>query len=276
MLQMNEELVAAERPFKPVERIAGDLNTGLIFLCDHARRDLPGDYGDLGLPAAQFDRHIAYDIGAEAVTMGLAERFNAPAVLTRYSRLLIDPNRGEDDPTLIMPLSDGAVVPGNRHVSANERMKRLTLYYRPYHDAIATLIDEALMEGIVPVIVSVHSFTHNWRGASRPWHVGILWDRDPRLAVPMIEAFRQQEGLVVGDNEPYTGALKGDTMYRHGTRRGLAHALIEYRQDLVGEAAGVADWVERSEQVLRAILNAPDLRDIRHFGSKSDSRRLER
>ena len=276
MLQKSDMVPVSDKPFKPVDRVAGDLATGLIFLCDHARRDLPPEYGDLGLEASQFDRHIAYDIGAEAITLKLAERFGAPALMTRYSRLLIDPNRAEDDPTLIMPLSDGAVVPGNRHVSADERLKRLSLFYRPYHDAVAGMIDEALMEGIVPVIVSVHSFTHNWRGVTRPWDVGILWDRDPRLASPMIEAFRGQDGLVVGDNEPYSGALKGDTMYRHGTRRGLAHALIEYRQDLVGTEAGVAEWVDRSELVLRAILNNPELREIKHFGSCSDNRRTGR
>lgn len=272
MLQKSEAVHTPDRPFRPVERISGDLTTGLIFLCDHARRDLPAEYGDLGLPAAQFERHIAYDIGAEAITRGLASQFNAPAVMTRYSRLLIDPNRGEDDPTLIMPLSDGAVVPGNRHIGADERMKRLTLYYRPYHDAVASLIDEALVEGIVPVVVSVHSFTHDWRGLTRPWQVGILWDRDPRLALPMIEGYRRQDGLVVGDNEPYTGALKGDTLFRHGTRRGLAHALIEYRQDLIGHEQGVNEWIERSEQVLRATMNASELREIRYFGSQSDAR----
>lgn len=256
--------------FTPVEELDGDMASGLILLCDHARNTLPERYGDLGLAPEQFSRHIAYDIGVEPLTRALSLALNAPAIMTRYSRLLIDPNRGEDDPTLIMPLSDGAVVPGNRHVGAAEREWRLNAYYRPYHDAIARRIDMALAAGHVPAIVAIHSFTHNWRGYIRPWHVGILWDSDPRLAVPMIAAFRRQEGLVVGDNEPYLGALKGDTMYRHGTSRGLAHALIEVRQDLIRDDAGVEEWTDRVLCVLRDILNAPDLRQQRHFGSLSD------
>ncbi|SON57226.1 N-formylglutamate deformylase [Hartmannibacter diazotrophicus] len=257
--------------FEPVEVIEGDLSRGLLLLCDHASNRLPPDYGDLGLPAAEFARHIAYDIGAAALTRALARGLGAPALMTTYSRLLIDPNRGEDDPTLLMRLSDGAVIPGNRYADAAERERRLQRFHRPYHLRIDAMLDEMLALGTVPVIIAIHSFTPFWKTFARPWHAGILWDRDPRLAVPLIQALESEAGLVVGDNEPYLGALKNDTMYRHGTMRGLAHALVEVRQDLIGDAEGVAVWTERFLRLLPPLLGAKDLRDVRLHGSKTDS-----
>ena len=166
------------------------------------------------------------------------------------SRLVIDANRGDDDPTLVMRLSDGAVIPGNARIDAGERARRIEAYWRPYDRAIRETIDAAFTAGRPPMILSVHSFTPIWRGWPRPWHCGVLWDADPRLPELMIARLRADPSLVVGDNEPYDGALSGDTMYRHGTRRGLAHALIEVRQDLVADAAGVAAWVERLAPIL--------------------------
>lgn len=165
----------------PFERIDGDVGSGLLFLCDHASNALPARYGTLGLPEEQLRRHIGYDIGARGLTLRLARAFGAPAVLTTYSRLLIDPNRGEDDPTLVMRLSDGAVVPGNARHDVAERAARLDAFHRPYHRAIAAQIDKAIAAGHPPAIVSIHSFTDVWRGVPRPWQVGILWDRDPRF-----------------------------------------------------------------------------------------------
>jgi len=256
--------------FEPVDEIAGELETGLILICDHAENALPEHYGRLGLPDDAFARHIAYDIGAGRLTRALAGRLGAPAVLGRFSRLLIDPNRGEDDPTLIVRLSDGTVVPGNARLDRSERANRLSRYYRPYHDAVARLIDRALARDIVPALVSIHSFTANWRGFPRPWHVGVLWDRDPRLAVPLIAALRAEGDIVVGDNEPYTGRLAGDTLNRHGTRRGLAHALIELRQDLIAAPEGVEAWADRLAAILSRLAALPDLREIRDFGSHTD------
>lgn len=252
------------------ELIDGDKAGGLIIICDHASNRLPPHYGGLGVDEAELERHIGYDIGVEPLSRMLAKRFHAPAVLTRFSRLLIDPNRGEDDPTLIMRLSDGAVVPGNARVDELERERRLNLYYRPYHAALAKLIDACLATGRPPVLLSIHSYTAVWRGNQRPWHCGLLWDQDPRLAVPMIRRLAAEPGLRVGDNEPYSGSLKNDTMYRHGSSRGLAHGLLEVRNDLIGDPAGVLQWADRLEAVLRDILPDPALYDIRHFGSSSD------
>jgi predicted N-formylglutamate amidohydrolase len=255
-------------------RTSGELSAGVILLCDHAENALPEDYGTLGLAASEFERHIAYDIGAREVTERLAAGLGAPAVMTRFSRLLIDCNRGDDDPTLIMRLSDGAIVPGNRVLTTAERDKRIARYYTPYHTAIAALIDAAATQGIAPVLLSVHSFTPSWRGVPRPWHGAVLWDRDPRLAIPLIAELRADPSLVIGDNEPYDGALRGDCLWRHGTSRGLAHAIVEIRQDLIADEAGQAAWSERLAAAMRAILAArgpdADLKTTKFFGSRAD------
>ncbi|MCP4379918.1 MAG: N-formylglutamate amidohydrolase [Hyphomicrobiales bacterium] len=266
--RMDDAKNAAER-FASYVTIAGDPAYGLILLCDHAENRLPAEYGTLGLPPAEFERHIAYDPGAGAVTRGLAERLGAPAALTTFSRLLIDPNRSEDDPTLIMRLSDGAIVPGNHRVDAAERQRRLERYYAPYHAAVEGMIDRSIAAGVIPALVSVHSFTPLWRGRARPWQIGILWDADPRLSLPMVEHLAADRSLLVGDNEPYSGALIRDSMYRHGTRRGLAHALIELRQDLIADEAGAAAWVDRLAPVMADLNALPDIHEIRHHGSRT-------
>lgn len=234
--------------------VGGRADAGLVLLCDHAGNALPPEYGTLGLPAEQLARHIGYDIGAAPVTRALAEAVGAPAVMTRYSRLLIDPNRGEDDPTLIMRLSDGAVIPGNRHLDEAERERRMRLYYRPYHRAIDAVIDRCLATGTPPCLLSIHSFTESWKDRPRPWHVGVLWDQDRRLAGPLLDAFWAERDLIVGDNEPYSGQLEGDCLWQHATQRGLVNALIEVRQDLIRDAAGQAAWAGRLARIVTGIL----------------------
>ncbi len=241
-------------PSEAYEIVAGAGDTRLILLCDHASNRIPADYGCLGVEARQFERHIAYDIGARSLTLGLAERLKVTAVLSCFSRLLIDPNRGMDDPTLIMRLSDGAVVPGNRDVDEAERARRIARFHQPYHRAIQAAVARVKAEGHVPFLVSIHSFTPVWRGWQRPWHVGILWDRDEQAARAMIRGFLAQGDLVVGDNEPYHGALEGDTLNTHGTKAGLPHALIEVRQDLIAAKTGVDEWVERVAKVIEPIM----------------------
>ncbi|HEX8165618.1 MAG TPA: N-formylglutamate amidohydrolase [Beijerinckiaceae bacterium] len=256
----------------PVEVVEGSVRSGVILLCDHASNAVPPDLGDLGVPPEQFRRHIAYDIGAAAVTRGLARRLDAPALLTTFSRLVIDPNRGRDDPTLVMRLSDGAVVPGNRRVDEAEVARRIARFYDPYDQAIDAAVQRALSEGVTPAIVSVHSFTPNWRGEARPWHVGLLWDVDQRLARPLIEGLQAEENLVVGDNEPYDGALSGDTLDRHATRLGLANALIEIRQDLIADEAGAEAWAERFARLLKPLLADPTLRRIERHPTRTRAR----
>jgi predicted N-formylglutamate amidohydrolase len=256
--------------FAPFEIVEGARDRGLLLLADHARNDLPDEYGDLGLPAAEFERHIAYDIGVETVTRELARLLDAPALLCGYSRLLIDPNRGEDDPTLIRQLYDGTVIPANYPMSAEERERRLELFYRPWHDAIGAMTASvAKQSGRAPLIVSIHSFTPCMQGVVRPWHAGILWDLDDRAVVPLIDALRADPALVIGDNEPYDGALRGDTMYQHAITRGYAHALIEIRQDLIASTDGAVAWADRLAPILDGINRRDDIHEVRFFGSRT-------
>jgi predicted N-formylglutamate amidohydrolase len=227
--------------------------SGLIFLCDHASAALPSGYGSLGLPAELLATHIAYDIGAATVVRALAAHFGAAAVLARWSRLLIDLNRGEDDPTLVMKLSDGSIIPGNRYAGPEEVARRLALFHAPYHEAIAAEVERSRRGVQTPVLISIHSFTPAWKGRARPWQIGILWDRDGRLAQPLMSRLRKS-GFVVGDNEPYSGALENDTLNRHGTRSGLPHVLIEIRQDLIGEDAAAREMAAKLAPVLTSAL----------------------
>jgi predicted N-formylglutamate amidohydrolase len=235
--------------------VAGDLARGALVLCDHASNHIPPELAGLGLPAAELERHIAYDIGAEGVSRRLAERLDAPALLTRFSRLLIDPNRGLDDPTLVMRLSDGAIVPGNRHLTEADVADRIARYHRPYDEAIDAAIDAALAAGHPPAVISIHSFTPCWKGRARPWHVGLLWDRDDRMTRPLFARLSREHDLVVGDNEPYAGSLQGDTIDRHAVRRGLPHVLIEIRQDLIAAPQAAAAWGDRLSDWLAPIVS---------------------
>ena len=237
------------------ETVNADAAPHLIFLCDHASKALPPEYGSLGLGPDAFARHIAYDIGAAEVARAMAAAFEAPAILGMYSRLLVDLNRGADDPTLVMKLSDGAVIPGNAKAGFDEINHRIARYYRPYHDAIEAQIARARSRGISPVIVSIHSFTPEWRGKKRPWPVGVLWSRkDGRLARHLLERLRREPDLTVGDNEPYSGELENDCMAQHALDHGFVHALVEIRQDLIGETAGARKWADRLVPILRDAL----------------------
>jgi predicted N-formylglutamate amidohydrolase len=257
------------------EVIPGRRDAGLLLLCDHAVNAIPREYGSLGMPADQLERHIAYDIGAATVTRHVARMLSVPAISTRFSRLLIDPNRGLDDPTLIMRISDGAVVPGNRHLDATERDRRVSRFYGPYHLRIDNMIESCVAAGVPPVLLSIHSFTESWKGAPRPWHAAILWDRDYRFSVPLLEALRADNGILVGENEPYDGKLAGDCMWQHGTRRGLAHTIIEVRQDLIRTPDGQLAWAERIAAAVQTVFARDDIREalhtVQYFGSHTDT-----
>jgi predicted N-formylglutamate amidohydrolase len=261
-------------PDAPVLSLEGRFDGGLLLLCDHASNALPRPYADLGLPGGEFERHIAYDIGAATATRRMAELLGAPALLSTYSRLLIDPNRGTADPTLVMRISDGALIPGNARIDSAEIEHRRQTYWRPYRDSIDTTLDRMLATGVVPAVVSMHSFTPTMKGRSRPWHVGLLWDDDARLARPLFEALSRDPDLQppherVGDNEPYDGALPGDTIDTHATQRGLANVLIEVRQDLIATPATAAAWGERLARLLGPILARPEIHTIRHHPSRA-------
>ena len=240
--------------------VEGKTAPDLILLCDHARNRIPAEYHQLGLPDSELERHIAFDIGVETVTRELARQLDVPAVFSNFSRLLIDPNRGRDDPTLVMRLSDGAVVPGNANHDEVERNRRIEQFYQPYHDAVSAKIDQAISQGVNPVLLSVHSFTPFWKGVPRKWHGGILRQRGiDNFPDYLLQALSREPGLVIGDDEPYRGGLPGDTLDFHGTRRGLGHALLEIRQDLIADEAGCLEWADRLSGILAEILTMPDL-----------------
>jgi predicted N-formylglutamate amidohydrolase len=220
----------------------------VVCLCDHASNTVPKGLPEkLGLPDTDMARHIAYDVGAEGVTRGLAEAFDGPALMSRFSRLVIDPNRGEDDPTLLMRLYDGTIIPANRSADATERERRLEAYHRPYHGAAANLIAQREQ----PVIVSIHSFTPQLSSRPpRPWHVGVLYAHDARLATTLLACLSTEDDLCIGDNEPYTGHLPGDTMERHALSHGHLHVLIELRNDLISTETQQLEWAARLAPII--------------------------
>jgi predicted N-formylglutamate amidohydrolase len=253
------------------EIIEGDTRSGVLVLCDHASNAIPAEFDGLGLPATELERHIAHDIGAADVARALAHRLGAPAVLSRFSRLLIDPNRGRDDPTLVMRIADGAVVPGNAAIDEAGIEARVERFYLPYHRAITAAIEASLKAGVVPAVISIHSFTPMMRGRARPWHCGLLWDVDERIAKPLIAALAADKGRVVGANEPYDGALQGDTLDRHAGACGLANVLVEIRQDVIAAKPEAERWGERLAAALRPILADPSVHRVEHHASRAHS-----
>jgi predicted N-formylglutamate amidohydrolase len=232
----------------------------VVLLCDHASNAVPAALDSLGLAETELARHIAWDIGAARVTRLLSARLDAPAVLAGYSRLVIDCNRTLDDPQSILAASDGAEVPGNRDLSPQDAADRADACFWPYHRAAAAVIEGIEARGEVPAVLMVHSFTPVMNGAPRPWHVGILWERDGRMALPLIERLRARDDLCVGDNEPYSASSPhGYTMPRHAAEAGRPNVEFELRQDLVADDAGAERWAVIVAEALEPILADPGL-----------------
>jgi predicted N-formylglutamate amidohydrolase len=245
--------------FAPFEEINPAGAAPILLLCDHAANAVPPDVngGCLGLPADEMARHIAYDLGARGLTIELTRLLDAPAILTRFSRLVIDPNRGEDDPTLVMQVYDRTIIPANRGIAAGEVRRRMQAFHRPYHAAVDGAIDRMQAAGGTPALVAVHSFTPQLKGRpQRPWQVGVLWHHDGRLALPLLDRLRAEPDICVGENQPYSGQLEGDTLSRHGTGRGLAHVLLEMRHDVIAGPADQRLWAERLAPILSDVVRA--------------------
>jgi predicted N-formylglutamate amidohydrolase len=231
-----------------------------LIVCDHASRNIPVALKGLGLAPDALARHIAWDIGAADLARSLARALDAPAVLAGFSRLVIDCNRRLDDATLIVPESDGHPVPGNIAIAAAERDERIRCLHAPYHDAIDRQLALFAARGVVPAFISIHSFTPAMYGGQRPWHIGVLWDKDARMAGPMLAALRARTELCVGDNLPYSGQHPADyTVDRHAERPGLPHLCLEVRQDLLADAQGVARWTDIIAQPVRLLIDDEDL-----------------
>lgn len=244
--------VALERP---------EGHSPILVACDHAGRHVPRRLGRLGLPEGEFDRHIAWDIGAAGIARGLSERLDATLVAQRYSRLVIDCNRPPDVANSVPVVSEATPVPGNVDLPPEAREARAAEVFWPYHARIAAEIDRRAAGGRSTVLVAMHSFTPVYLGTARPWHVGTLYGRDARLARALHPLLVAETGLVVGDNEPY--AVTDDTDYTipvHGEARGLVHVGIEIRQDLVADGKGEAEWAERLARLLPAALGELGIR----------------
>ncbi len=237
-----------------------------LFVCDHAARRVPRALGDLGLDPTAFERHIAWDIGAADVARHLARTFVAPLVLGTYSRLVIDLNRDTAEATAIPDISDETTVPANLNLSEQDRARRIQALHAPYHATVDDTLARLRFGGAVPVLVSVHTCTPVFRGFERPWHIGVLWNRDPRIAVPLIERLRARGDIEVGDNQPYSGRdAQGYTVRHHAETHGLPAVALEIRQDLVDTHHGAANWAGIVAEALRPVLSDPTLRKIEHY-----------
>jgi predicted N-formylglutamate amidohydrolase len=251
-------MLEADEP-DAVEVFAGGASSPFLFTCDHAGQRIPRALGTLGLPAAELDRHIAWDIGAAALSRKLAAALDAFLVLQPYSRLVIDCNRPLHAPSSIAMRSERTDVPGNLGLSAEQAEQRARSIFHPYHARIVAELERRAAAGQPTVLVTMHSFTPVFMHAARAWHAGVLYQRDRRLAQPLLALLRAEPGLIVGDNEPY--AVSDDTDYaivEYGERLGLLHVEIEVRQDLIAEEAGQQEWAERLGRVLPAALEAAE------------------
>ena len=247
-------LLAPDEP-PPYRLVNSQGGAAVLIVCDHASNRIPQSLDGLGVPAAALAQHVAYDIGSAAVTRHLARWFDAPAILCEYSRLVVDTNRFPGDPTSRMKVSDGVVVPGNHDISEEQAAQRAEEIFHPFHRAVAAELDRIRRRGEIPMLLSIHSFTPVFAGRDRPWHIGVLWHEDFRLAGRMLNALRADSALCVGENEPYHARKPlGYTMVTHAEAGGLPHLLLEIRQDLIAADDGAERWARVVHTALAPIV----------------------
>lgn len=234
-------LLEDEEP--PALVVNGEGRSPFVLICEHASNRLPRRLGTLGLAASELERHIAWDLGAEPVARRLSRLTDAPLVLQRYSRLAYDCNRPPDSADAMPEMSETTVIPGNRGLSPADRLARIGDIYRPFHAAVAELLDRRAAAGVRSQVVSIHSFTPVFKGERRSVELGILFDRDRTLPERLMPCFATVDARY---NEPY-GPRDGvlHTLNLHAAPRGLAHAMIEIRNDFLTDERGQAGWAER-------------------------------
>lgn len=249
-----ELLSTDEAPSWRIERPLGQ--SPVVLLCDHASCEVPRALANLGLSDAERRRHIGWDIGALGVSQRLSALLDACLIAQRWSRLVIDCNRPPGTPESIVARSERTVIPGNASVSLTDRATREREIFHPYHDTIRTTLDGRAARGQPSVLIAVHSFTPVFLDAARPWQVGVLFNRDARLATALAQALQAEDSsLMVGLNEPYDMGDDTDyTLVVHGERRGLPHVELEIRQDLIADEAGQRAWAARLARLLPALV----------------------
>lgn len=243
-------LLAPDEP-PAFDVVEGRGSSPYVILCDHAARRVPRALAGLGLPESELERHIAWDIGAAALARCIAERLEGWLIVQNYSRLVIDCNRTLGHRDSIATRSEDTAIPGNQNLSAEQATQRAATLFEPYHARIREELDRRAAAGEDPVLVFVHSFTPVFRGVSRPWHAGVLYHHDTRLALPLLAALRAEPNLVIGENEPYAGSPLTDYgLVEHAERRGLRYVELEVRQDLLSDGAGARAWGDRLSRLL--------------------------
>ena len=237
-----------------------------VLTCDHAGNHVPSAFDSLGLSDERLSEHIAWDIGAAALTKQLAAQLDAPAIMATHSRLFIDPNRMLGSADSILRVSDGVEVPGNQIVTRDEAGLRRDLSFWPYHHEVEKALHLSEYRKGTMAYVSVHSFTPSMAGARRPWDIGVLYGRDDRMAKPVLAALRQVDGICVGDNQPYSATHPpGYGLEAYGTSAGRPHVMVEIRQDLLLTTQGIVRWADILADALRGILLNDDLFELQFF-----------
>lgn len=232
----------------------------VLLVCDHASREFPAAMQQLGVADWVLDKHVACDIGAAMVTRHLADRLDAPAVLGGYSRLIIDLNRQLHDESAFIKVSDGIAIPGNLDIGPEEKQERIESFFKPYHDEITRQLQSFEARDIVPAFLSIHTCTPVFNNVVRHCHIGVMWDSDERIPVPLMEHLSRNPELKIGDNEPYSGRHPHDfTIDHHAESRGLASVGIEVRQDLVSNADGARKWADILAGAFEAVLSNEDI-----------------
>ncbi len=254
--------------FKPMEAFIGPgepppchvINeqgaASVLLVADHASNCIPRSLHNLGLEDWALEQHIAYDIGSLKLIEHLSQHLDAPGVVAGYSRLVVDLNRSLEDTSVMPEVSDQIPIPGNQNMSATHRSQRVHEFYTPYRKTVDAMLHRFRERDVVPAFIAIHSFTPEMAGFSRPWHVGVLWDKDPRIPVPLMQNLRaRDEGFNIGDNEPYSGKHPADyTIDHHAEAAGIPHVSIEIRQDLVDTEAGAERWATILHEALTEVL----------------------
>jgi len=244
-------LLLAPDESPPFDVVPGTPASRFVITCDHAGRRIPRALGSLGLPTSELERHIAWDLGVEALGRRLARALDATLVVQRYSRLVVDCNRRPTRPDSMPKTSEDTAIPGNAEVSPEAREQRIQEIFEPYHARIRAELDARRANGQPTTLILLHSFTPVYRAVGRPWHAGVLYLNDSRLALRVLTSLRAEPGLVVGENEPYAASdLTDYGIVEHGEARGLPHVELEVRQDLIADERGVEAWSERLTRVL--------------------------